>query len=135
MAHYRTGVFLGFRELALLPAPKQSLRLPASMPRMPSMRIIEVESLKTPTYDSATFAGNAPDHFPAELIQIGFATRMLAITISGGHLDIEYSFDGETVGSRETLMRSHRLLKAIQAFRVRSAVPGWKTWYQVLCMR
>ena len=128
------GSFYGYREQALAEPLRRPLRPQAGISPPPQLSVVEVERLSYPTYRYAVFSGDAPDEYPEDLIQVGFMSRMVLITLSNAPIDIQVSYDGTTIIAEEVLRKSHRDVKAIQAFRVRNVLPGWVAWYQLVAM-
>lgn len=129
------GVFFGYREEApVAPGGKQSLRLPSPNISPPQTSILEIERLKTPTYIYRSFRGSATDDYPDDLTQVGFATRILIISVREGRLEIQYSFDGTAIQEENELRDHHRVIQSIRAFRVRNAIAGYIAQYQLVAM-
>jgi hypothetical protein len=128
------GSFYGYREEDIGEPLRQRLRPMAGVPPPPQLTPIEVERLSFPTYLYAVFSGEAPDDYPDDWIQVGFMTRMVVITVANAPLDIMVTYDGTTVMQEEVLREGHRDVKAIQGFRVRNTLPGWISWYQIVCL-
>jgi hypothetical protein len=132
---YPGGDVWGYREMAPSAPYRQVLRLPARNPIPPKATPLEMEFLEYPTYQNFTDYGDAPDDYPEDWIQIGFPTRMIIVTIAENAVDIQWSYDGETVNVEKTQWRSDRQAHSVRAFRVRNHTRGAVAWYQVLGLR
>jgi len=132
MADIAVGSFFGYREFASGYTRTPRLR-PKQTPAPIKLSISMVEHLGVSGFDYRTFAGDAPAEF-GNWIPLPWNCRMAKWTLRGGPLDVQFSFDGETVGDQRLLRTSTTTLDSFIAFRVRVTVPGFLTWYQLVAI-
>ena len=128
------ALFYGYREEDVdLAFPVRGLP-PFALLSPPQTDIVEIEMLSTPTYQYEVWRGEVPDEYPAEMYEVGFESRMLVISVLGRAI-IQFSFDATDLLQEKQLRGDHRIIQAIRGFRIRKAVLGQDTSYQVVAMR
>ncbi len=134
------GSFFGYRERPALQPRPPGLRPRDSLGAMKLSQVI-VEAMGVPGFDYYANHGEAPVDFPALWIVLRpgshpqWACRMAAWRLQGGPLEIQVSFDGETVGDQRVLRASTTNLDSFVAYRVRRLVPGFGVWYQLIAIQ
>ena len=131
--HYGTGIFYGYREEAPVDNRPPRLRPQGSVNPM-KLSPLFMASIVIPGYDYFARNGMAPEEFDPVWIPLDWQCRSASWTLRGGPLQVQISYDGETVGDVRTLRCSTRSLDSFVAYRVREYIPGTAVWYQLLAI-
>ena len=105
------------------------------------LSLVVVEAMGIPGFDYYAKHGDAPEDFPADWIILRpgsrppWACRMAGWMLRGGPLEIQVSFDGETVGDERVLRASTTGLDSFVGYKVRQLVPGFAVWYQLIAIQ
>ena len=101
----------------------------------PKLSYLSIERLAISNFDYRAYNGDAPRDYPATWTQLPWACRQAKWTIRGGPLEAQFSYDGSEIGNTRVLRASCIELDSFIFFRVRTLVPGFLSWYQLIAMR
>jgi len=127
------GTFFGYRELGGTQPRRPGMRPKGSISPV-KLSLIIMESIKVPGFGYFARHGYAPTDYPSSWIMLPFQCRMASWTVKGGYVELQVTFDGETVGDQRTLRGAMTTLDCFIGYRVRELVPGFAAWYQLVAI-
>ena len=125
------GMFYGYREIVPPPPRKPPGRPGAALSPM-KLPLISLDT--EPGYFYFARNGQAPVDFPDYWITLDSPSRQAIWSLIGGPLDIQLTFDGETVGDTVTIRAPTTTLDCFSGYRVKQHVPGFLVWYQLIAI-
>lgn len=140
MHHPAGGSFWGYRELPPIIVNKPRLRPPGRTLGIPKLDPVQMDNMGWPSIGNLTFPGYTSDDFEDWVmfgdyvnppIEVLFS-RHIALWLEGGWVEISYTFDGETALETRVVTQSYRAVEAARGFRIRSYMPGWSVWYELM---
>lgn len=134
MAHI-TGSFAGYREF---PAPLKNRRPALFLPvkrwtNAPTW--FQLEQLGPIPYESAVFAGEAGDAFPASFTLFPFFARAIQCSIRAHSAEIIFTYDGQTALPMLEFDQNFVRMQGTWGFMIRNRTPGLVARYQVVPLR